>query len=569
MKTELRIANNFELPLDAVTQTFAILAAKGSGKSYTASVMAEEMLSAGQQIIAVDPTGSWWGLRSKFKIVVFGGDHSMIPLEESAGEVIAQAAVENKFSAVLDLSLFRKAQMIRFMAAFSETLYRLNRDPLHLFVDEADMMAPQARNYGGQENHMLGAMEDIVRRGRKRGIGCTLITQRPSVLNKNVLTQAGTLVAMRMTHPRDIGAIKEWIDVHADPKEAKVMIDSLPSLTVGTAWWWSPGWGNFFKCIITRKRETFDSGATPKPGQQELKPKHLVEIDLDALGEKIKATVERVKANDPKALQVELAKLRRQVEQQAAVIKSLEARPQQTGLDPKQIKRAISQGSADGFNEAQEAHERFLKPIIADIERIRTALMQRLGVKKYPEESWYKKPMSQMSDEERVALRKFQEPLYDTATITINGKLPIGEAKLLRALIQFSDGLWREQLTVLTGYKRSSRDAYISRLAEKGYIGLDASKKIHVSAAGRGALPDAQPLPTGKELRDYWMAKLPVGERAILDILIKRYPNSVTRDELSDITQYKRSSRDAYLSRLRAKELIEDDGYIKASENLF
>jgi DNA helicase HerA-like ATPase len=85
--------------------------------------------------------------------------------------------------------------MIRFMVAFAETLYRLNREAVHLFVDEADAFAPQARNYGGDENRMLGAMEDIVRRGRKRGIGCTLITQRPAVLNKNVLTQCEVLVA--------------------------------------------------------------------------------------------------------------------------------------------------------------------------------------------------------------------------------------------------------------------------------------------------------------------------------------------------------------------------------------
>ena len=32
-------------------------------------------------------------------------------------------------------------------------------------------------------------MEDLVRRGRARGLGITLITQRPAVLNKDVLTQ--------------------------------------------------------------------------------------------------------------------------------------------------------------------------------------------------------------------------------------------------------------------------------------------------------------------------------------------------------------------------------------------
>ena len=48
--------------------------------------------------------------------------------------------------------------------------------------------------------------------------------------------------------------------------------------------------------------------------------------------------------------------------------------------------------------------------------------------------------------------------------------LPPGELATLTACIQFPEGLRREQLTVLTQYKRSSRDAYIQRLREKGLV---------------------------------------------------------------------------------------------------
>jgi DNA helicase HerA-like ATPase len=77
------------------------------------------------------------------------------------------------------------------MTPFLETLYRLNREAMHLFVDEADSIAPQKPF--GEEARMLGAMEDVVRRGGIRGIGTTLITQRPAVINKNVLTQCEIL----------------------------------------------------------------------------------------------------------------------------------------------------------------------------------------------------------------------------------------------------------------------------------------------------------------------------------------------------------------------------------------
>ena len=60
----LKIGENLHLPMDFVTQTQAILAKRGAGKSYCASVQAEEMLKANQQVVVIDPTGGWWGLKS-------------------------------------------------------------------------------------------------------------------------------------------------------------------------------------------------------------------------------------------------------------------------------------------------------------------------------------------------------------------------------------------------------------------------------------------------------------------------------------------------------------------------
>jgi hypothetical protein len=365
---QLFIGAGVSLPADAVTQTFAILAKRGVGKSYTASVLAEEMLKASQAIVALDPTGAWWGLRSGFPIVIFGGEHADVPLEESAGEVVARSIVENRFSAVIDLSLFRKGQMIRFMVAFAETLYRLNREPLHLFVDEADAVAPQARNYGGDENRMLGAMEDIVRRGRKRGIGCTLITQRPAVLNKNVLTQCEILVALRMVHPKDIEAIKEWVNVHADPATAKSMIEDLPALPIGTAWFWSPGWLGNLQKVAVRRRETFDSGATPKPGEAVRKPKSMAKIDLDALGDQIKATVEKAKADDPKELRRRITTLEN----------DLKARPAETKVEVKETIREVpvlKNGQLDRTEKIIDRAEAVTKIMVEQITKLRDSVI--------------------------------------------------------------------------------------------------------------------------------------------------------------------------------------------------
>lgn len=297
-----------------VTGTQAILAQKGKGKSHLAQVQAEELLAADQQIVAVDPTGAWWGLRSSkngkkagYPVVVFGGEHADVELEATAGEVIAEAIATEHFSAVIDLTLFRKMEALRFMAAFLETLYRKNREALHLFIDEADVIAPQ-KTFSPEQARCLGAAEDIVRRGRIRGIGCTLISQRAQVINKDVLALADMLTTLGMNHPRDLAAIDEWVRVHGDANQAKTMNRSLPSLPTGDAWFWSPSL-NIFELVTIRDKRTYDSGRTPKAGERRAAPKVMAKVDIKALGVAIAETVQRKVENDPTALKARIAEL--------------------------------------------------------------------------------------------------------------------------------------------------------------------------------------------------------------------------------------------------------------------
>jgi DNA-binding MarR family transcriptional regulator len=81
---------------------------------------------------------------------------------------------------------------------------------------------------------------------------------------------------------------------------------------------------------------------------------------------------------------------------------------------------------------------------------------------------------------------------------------------------------------------------------------------------------DFEPLPTGDDLRKHWLKELPEGERKILAILIEKYPDEVDRRTLSEATGYAQSSRNTYLQRLGARELISTSGGpVKASDTLF
>ena len=274
----LRIGEDFSLPIELVTSTQAILARKRSGKSYTASVEAEELLSAHQQIAVIDPTGAWHGLKSSadgerpgFSVVVFGGEHADIPLESSAGEMLARTLVEQRFDAIFDLSLMGVNEAIRFVTAFCNELFRVNRVAMHLFIDEADAYCPQKPF--GEEMKSLHAVKRLVKQGGIRGIGVTMITQRPQVLNKDVLSQVDILTVLRMSHPLDIKAAVDWISTEVSQEFSQQVKAALPSLPVGTAFICSAPL-HIGERVEIRKRHTFNSGATPKPGENgfSLKP---------------------------------------------------------------------------------------------------------------------------------------------------------------------------------------------------------------------------------------------------------------------------------------------------------
>jgi uncharacterized protein len=559
----LRISPDLSLPIDFVTQTQAILAKRGVGKSYLASVEAEELLKNGQQVVVIDPTGAWWGLRSSadgtgagFPIVVIGGERGDIPLEEAAGELVATAIVERRFSAVIDLSLFRKGQVRRFLTPFLETLYRLNREPLHLIVDEADDVCPQKPF--GDEAQMVGAMEDVVKRGRKKGIGCTLITQRPADLAKQVLTQCEVLVALRLVHPRDIAAIKEWVNVHADPAQAEQMIASLPSLPVGTAWFWSPGWGDIFQRVKVRQRETFDSGATPKAGEKVRSPKVLAEVDINQLGEAIKKTVEDRKANDPAALKKRIKEL------EAAAAKATPAKVETKTVEVPVLTNEHFADLARLARKAQEAAEVVDGYATAARDAAQGIIMALERLRKPAATT---RPLTPRPEQKKTAPRPIRA---SSPPADADGTLPKGERAILTACAQYDGGRDRAQLTVLTGYKRSSRDTYVQRLREKGYVDI-VGDQVQATANGVHALGEFEALPTGDELRAWWMSRLPQGERIILEFLCDAHPAAVDRDALTNASGYQRSSRDTYIQRLAAKKLVVavGRGEVKAADELF
>lgn len=303
-------------PEAALANHIAFLGKTGSGKSNGAKVIVEGLLDAGERVCVIDPTGAWYGLRldragrpSRYQVVIFGGHHADIPISRAHGGTIAEVVATSSTPAVIDTRLMTVSDRTAFFTDFAEALLRKNRGPLHLVIDEAHLFAPQGKVASPQSGEMLHAANNLVSLGRSIGLRIIMISQRPAKLHKDSLTQVETLVAMRVIHPLDREAIEAWIKEWADKEQGREIVSSLPSLPTGDAWIWSPEI-NFLSREHFPLARTYDSGKAPtsEDGGPQLKP-----LNLEKLKGRLASIEEEAKANDPKALKAEVARLQREL----------------------------------------------------------------------------------------------------------------------------------------------------------------------------------------------------------------------------------------------------------------
>jgi hypothetical protein len=255
---------SLKLPLNTATRSLAILAKRGAGKTYVGAVMAEEFGKNGIPFVIIDPIDVFWGLRfgedgqsQGMPVVVFGLQHADITLDKSMGRSIAQAIVKENVSCVISTFGLSKNAQKQLITDFAEELLNINNTPRHIFIEEAHELLPQ--RVWGDGGRVFSAVSNLVVMGRNRGIGVTMINQRAATLNKDVLTQADAIIALRSIGVQDRKALGEYAKSHGVEEDPKFdeFIESLPSLPTGEGWVWSPEFLNKFERIKIRKRSTF------------------------------------------------------------------------------------------------------------------------------------------------------------------------------------------------------------------------------------------------------------------------------------------------------------------------
>lgn len=586
----LGISKDLALPLDAVTQTQVVYGGKGMGKTNFGSVFVEELSKARLRFSVVTPLDVWWGLqhgRNKSQrgidVLLLGGRRADIPIEPTSGSVVADLVADESVSTVVTLCdssgvPWGVGERTRFMADYCLRLFRRQGEkkiPLHQVIDEAGRFVPQQIPHGAVDlARCVGAIEQIVEWGRNVGVGVTLITQRSARMNKSVSELSECMIAFRTVGARSIEAVLDWLGAHIDKSQWKEFVEQLRKLPTGTALVVSPGWLEFEGIVPMRARETFDSSATPKVGKSLRAPGKAAKPDLAKYRERMKATIERVSSDDPKALRRRVAELERKLAAQRPLALAVNQKTIEVPvLKDKQITRLENTlGRLLKLTNEGMAHGKRLAQAWGTINEVADTLVKALrSVTNYTDRG-RASALVPRTVHPGSRTGSADSPSSAVRSGDGNGAVPValgkGDCAVLTAIAQHAAGVTRGQITVLTGYKRSTRDRYLQRLAAGSHISF-AGNLITATAQGYAALgTNFELLPTGAALREHWVRELPEGERKLFVKICEAYPDPVEREAL-DV--YKRSTRDRYLQLLQARQLVHavGRGAVIASETLF
>ena len=148
----------------------------GSGKSHLLRRLLEQSAPWVQQTI-IDPEGDFVTLAERFgHLVIEAEDHT-----ERALQVAGERARIHRVSTVLNLEGLDAENQMRRAAAFLNGLFEIGRDhwyPMLVVVDEAQLFAPAVAGEVSDEARKasLGAMTNLMCRGRKRGLAGVIAT---------------------------------------------------------------------------------------------------------------------------------------------------------------------------------------------------------------------------------------------------------------------------------------------------------------------------------------------------------------------------------------------------------
>lgn len=241
-----------------VGTSVAVLGITGSGKTNTAAVLIEELLTQGLPMTIIDIEGEYWGLKQSYDLLIAGrSEHAELEIGPDNAAQLAKISVQRGISVILDLSDYTQDEQYAFLVAYFQSLWEIagkERKPYQIILEEAHEWVPQ-----GTRTPLKQLLSRIALRGRKRGLGIILMSQRSAKVEKDVLTQVPLLFLHKVVHPVDLKVYKELIPLPGTRVETMVgRLQQGQAIVV---------FNQGITAAHIRLRHTFHAGATPTLGE--------------------------------------------------------------------------------------------------------------------------------------------------------------------------------------------------------------------------------------------------------------------------------------------------------------
>ena len=344
MGTPLDISRDLSLDLETlIGQCISILGIRGSGKSNTAGVIFEELLKNNYPMSIVDIEGEYFGLKERYEVLVVGtGEGVEIDIDASCAAEIAQVSMEKNVPVVLDLSGFLSEERTELLKEYLTALWNLAgklRRPYIIGIEEAHEFIPQ-----GVKNELKELIARVALRGRKRGLGAIIVSQRSAKVDKDVLSQAGMLFLHRVVHEVDMRVYGELL-----PWRKSEVKEIIGALETGDCIYLN---GDQVLPIYVRERATYHAGFTPS--LEAVAAPELKRVNASIIEAIERARGGRQKQSKVEELHARIAKLESTLEAKEEQIGELEEVARTLGYIKLEVPAPISYSAAQGTRREDE-----------------------------------------------------------------------------------------------------------------------------------------------------------------------------------------------------------------------
>jgi hypothetical protein len=594
------------IPAAALKQHVIALGKTGSGKSSKLRLQVEYLLDRQMPLTIVDPKGDWWGLKSSadgrhagYPLVVFGGEHADVPINEHSGAHVAELVATGNRPALIDLGGWMVGERTRFFIGYASTLFKLSRGERHLVLPECHNFAPQGKILDPDAGKMLHWANRLASEGRGRGITILADSQRPQKVHKDFLTCCETLIACKVIHKLDRDAIKDWIDGCADAAKGREVIAGLAQLKKPEAWVWSPEIDFGPQLVTFPMFRTFDS-FTPLRSEDDM-PVGWADVDLDDVKAKMATVVATAAANDPKALKAQIAELKEQLrgagdnDTKAYAARNEGFQEGKAVGDREGYTRGLEEGRtsigaiAMSVGHSTAVIRKELDSLLEHVDQLQRGLPTMSVHPQRDRDPATSRALEQMGS---AVARSLKEPAagaqgraasqMSAGVATAGPNVGAGSSSvqkampraMLTALAQHRNGLTKGQVRIHTGYRDSGPvSSCFADLASNGWTEMRGGL-LFITPAGQKALGSFEPLPRGHALREHLLnggSRLSTMEKALLSKLFDAYPMSISKGKVRELAGYADSGpvSSAFAKLTALGYAVKAGRELKAAEELF